>query len=452
MFNVKDYGALGDGKALDSVAIQKAIDACYAVGGGTVYIPEGKYVCGTMHIKSNIHVLIDRGATILGSKDRYDFDPYEENPANDIYQDRSHSYFHHSLFHADNANDIALTGFGKIDMQSAWEESDAPEFGAAGGISWYRGCKAVAFKECNNVAIRDLTIRNVTDLAVYVAGCENVIISGLNLFAHVDGISPDSCKNVIISDCIVDTGDDAIVPKCSYTLGRMKPMENLTIANCTVRSSAAAIKFGTESNSAFINTTVTGCTIYDTGTSGLSIKSVDGALIDGISISNVTMRNTADPILIMTGRRLRGPEGTPVGEIKNISISNVIITGPYPETILETMAQNAKDFNEDQRVVTPIRLPIIIAGLDDSIIKNVSLSNIQFTAPGGGTAEDRNIKMKEITTQYPEPTAFGEKAPVYGLFARNVDNLKLYNVDLMVEKEDARDAILLENVTRFKQV
>ncbi len=172
-----------------------------------------------MHIKSNIHVLIDRGAVILGSKDRGDFAPYEENPANDIYQDRSHSYFHHSLFHADNADDIALTGFGKIDMQSAWEESDAPEFGAAGGISWYRGCKAVAFKECNNVAIRDLTIRNVTDLAVYVAGCENVIIS----------------------DCIVDTGDDAIVPKCSYTLGRMKPMENLTIANCTVRSSAAAI-------------------------------------------------------------------------------------------------------------------------------------------------------------------------------------------------------------------
>ena len=84
MFNVKDYGALGNGQALDSVAIQKAIDACSQAGGGTVYIPEGKYLCGTMHLKSNIHVWLDKGALILGSLNREDFDPYEENPTNCI--------------------------------------------------------------------------------------------------------------------------------------------------------------------------------------------------------------------------------------------------------------------------------------------------------------------------------------------------------------------------------
>ncbi len=452
MFNAKDFGAFGDGKALDSQAIQKAIDACSAAGGGTVYIPEGKYLCGTMHIKTNVHVWLDKGALILGSQNREDFDPYEEDPANSIFQDRSHSYFHHSLFHADKADDIALTGFGKIDMQSAWEDLDFSEFGNGKGQHWCRGCKAIAFKECTNVAIRDLVIRNVTDLSVYVAGCENVTISGLNIASHVDGISPDCCKNVIISDCIVDTGDDAIVPKCSYTLGRLKAMENLTISNCVLRSSAAAIKFGTESNSAYINTTVTGCTIYDTDREGITLMTADGARIEGISISNITMRNVAHPILLMVSERLRGPEGTKVGEIKNVAISNVLITGPYPETFEATMAQNSKDHYEGNLTKKPIPLPCLIIGLPESPIKNVSLSNLQFVAPGGGTEADRDIKMNEVRKQYPQAFAYGRKAPVYGLFARDVDNLRLYNVDFSTDKEDARDAIYLEGVTNYKNV
>ena len=285
MRNILDFGAVGDGKTINTKAIQAAVDA-----GGTVYIPEGKYLCGTMHFKSNVHVWLDKGATILGSTNRLDFDPYEEDAANTEFQDRSHSFFHHSLFHADNANDIALTGYGKIDMQSAWEDLDFTEFPGAKGCHWCRGCKVVAFKECTNVVIKDLVIRNVTDLAVYVAGCENVIISGLNVFTHVDGISPDSCKNVVISDCIVDAGDDAIVPKCSYTLGRFKAMENLTITGCVVRSHASAIKFGTESNSAFINTTVTGCTVYDTRLEGLFIMTSDGARVEGLSVSNMNRK------------------------------------------------------------------------------------------------------------------------------------------------------------------
>ena len=454
MFNVKDYGAKGDGVALDSRAIQKAIDACFDCGGGTVYIPEGQYVCGTIHFKSNVHVWLDKGATILGSKNHLDFDPYEEDPANAEFQDRSHSYFHHSLFHADNANDIALTGFGKIDMQSAWEDLEFTEFGSGEkkGQKWCRGAKAIAFKECVNVVIRDLVIRNVTDLAVYVAGCENVTISGLNVFTHVDGISPDSCKNVTISDCIVDAGDDAIVPKCSYTLGRFQYMENLTIANCVVRSSASAIKFGTESNSAYINTTVTGCTIYDTGMEGLFVMTSDGALVEGLSISNITMRNVAQPILIMVGDRARGPVGTKIGKMKNVAISDVIITGPYTETIHETMAQNSGDYYKNSLEKKMYFLPFIISGQEDSVIENVSFSNIIFDAPGGGTAEDREIELKNVREKYPMALAFGRKAPVYGMYAKWVDNFRLYNVEFSTVLEDARDAVKLENVTRFKQV
>lgn len=453
MFNAKDYGALGNGCALDSLAIQKAIDACAEAGGGTVYIPEGKYLCGTMHIKTNVHILLDKGALILGSKNREDFDSYEENPANCVFQDRSHSYFHHSLFHADGADDIALTGLGKIDMQSAWEDLDFSEFGNGSGQHWCRGCKAIAFKECTNVVIRDLVIRNVTDLAVYFAGCENVTVSGLNILSHVDGISPDCCKNVVISDCIVCTGDDAIVPKSSYTLGRFQAMENLTIANCVIRSSnAAAIKFGTESNAAYINSTITGCTIYDTDREGITLMSADGARIEGVSISNITMRNVAHPILLMVSERLRGPEGSTVGEIKNVAISNVMINGPYPETVEAPLAQNSKDHHEGNLTKKPIHLPCLIIGLPESPIRNVNLSNIQFVAPGGGTEAERNAKLNEVRKQYPQAFAYGKKAPVYGLFARDVDNLKLYNVDFTTDKPDARDAIRLENVTNYKNI
>jgi len=444
MYCVREYGAAGDGKQLDSVYIQKAIDDCAAQGGGTVLISPGTYLCGTMHLKSHVHVLIEKGAVVLGSKNGADFDPYEEDPSNCTYQDRSHSYFHHSLFHADGVSDIALSGFGTIDMQSVWEVTDTET------NRWCRACKIVAFKNCTNVKIRDLTMKNATDLAVYVAGCENVIISGLDLTVYIDGISPDSCKNVVISDCIIDAGDDGIVAKCSYTLGRLKSMENLVISNCIVKSRCNGIKFGTESNSAFLNTTITGCAVYDTQLSGIALESVDGARLEGFSISNISMRNVGNPLLMMVLNRARGPEGTTIGQIKNVSISNMTITGPYAPWV--GMYQNYWSYIKGNPTIKPRTYPFILIGQEDSIIQNVSLSNIQFAAEGGGTEEDRNLIIPDLRNGYPECRALGEKTPVYGMVARYVDNLKLYNVEFTTEKEDAREAVYLDKVTRYKFV
>jgi len=444
MYCVREYGAAGDGKQLDSVYIQKAIDDCAAQGGGTVLISPGTYLCGTMHLKSHVHVLIEKGAVVLGSKNGADFDPYEEDPSNCTYQDRSHSYFHHSLFHADGVSDIALSGFGTIDMQSVWEVTDTET------NRWCRACKIVAFKNCTNVKIRDLTMKNATDLAVYVAGCENVIISGLDLTVYIDGISPDSCKNVVISDCIIDVGDDGIVAKCSYTLGRLKSMENLVISNCIVKSRCNGIKFGTESNSAFLNTTITGCAVYDTQLSGIALESVDGARLEGFSISNISMRNVGNPLLMMVLNRARGPEGTTIGQIKNVSISNMTITGPYAPWV--GMYQNYWSYIKGNPTIKPRTYPFILIGQEDSIIQNVSLSNIQFAAEGGGTEEDRNLIIPDLRNGYPECRALGEKTPVYGMVARYVDNLKLYNVEFTTEKEDAREAVYLDKVTRYKFV
>ncbi len=444
MYNIRDYGAVGDGQKPDSPAIQRAIDDCAENGGGTVFVPAGKYLCGTVHMQSHVHILFEKGATLYGSKNLDDFDPFEENPANNEYQDISHSYFHRSLFHAEFVEDIAITGFGQIDMQSVWDEVN----------EWFRGAKIIAFKECKDIVIRDLSMKNATDLAVYLAGCEFVTVSGLHIVAHIDGVSPDCCKNVTISDCIIDSADDAIVAKCSYTLGRFQDMENLTVANCVLRSNAAAIKFGTETNSAFRNITITGCTIYDTQLNGIALMTADGAAMEGVSISNITMRNVGNPILIQILNRGRGPkpESDKVGEIKNVSISNVIITGPYPDHFQATRAQFLWSYRQNHLTLRGIHHPIVVAGQPDSLIRNISFTNIMFSAHGGGTLEDRNIQLPTVRDGYPGSNLFGDKYPVYGLFAIHVDKFRLYNVDFSTELEEKREDILLMNVTNFTRV
>ena len=437
MYNIIDYGAIGDGKTLSTVAIQAAVDACSANGGGTVFIPaDGVFVSGSVHLHDNVHIVFENGAVLLGSTDMNDFDPYEEITY-PKYQDRSHSYFHHSLFYAENCNNISFGGVGKIDMQSAWEVDDSR-----------RGAKPIALKECKDVLIADLIIRNATDLAVYFAGCENVRVTGLNIRAHIDGISPDSCKNVVISDCILNVGDDAIVPKSSFTLNRFQYCENLTITNCVISSRCNAIKLGTESNAGFINVAISNCSIYNTRYSGIALEAVDGALFDGITVSNISMRNVGNPFLIIVLNRARGPEGTTIGKIRNVTFSNITANGPYKEWVCMPHYYDA--FIQNSIVQTPMPIPAIIAGQPDSIIENVSLSNIQITMPGGGTVEDRSIVIPEIRDGYPEGIRFGLKHPIYGMFARDVDNLKLFNVEFFTDSPDEREPILLDRVVNYK--
>lgn len=439
MYNILDYGAVCDGKTVCTKGIQAAVEACAKNGGGSVLIPAGgAFVCGSVHLHNNVHIVFENGAVILGSTNMDDFDPLEELSYPE-YQDRSHSYFHHSLFYAENCENISFSGVGKIDMQSAWERD-----------KWRRACKPIALKECKDVLIADLVIRNATDLAVYFAGCENVRVTGLNIKAHIDGISPDSCKNVVISDCILDVGDDAIVPKSSFTLNRFQYCENLTVTNCIISSRCNAIKFGTESNTGFINVSVSNCTIYNTRFSGIALEAVDGAVFDGVSVSNITMRNVGNPFLLLVLNRARGPEGTPIGRIRNVSFSNITATGPYKAW--ECMPLNYGTFTANNTVQKPMPVPTIIAGQPDSIIENIALSNIQIIMPGGGTVEDRDIVLPEVRDGYPECVCFGQKLPVYGLFARHVNNLKLFNVEFFTDSPDERDAILLDRVTNYKNI
>ena len=300
IYNVKDCGAAADGVTKDTAVVQRLVDECNAQGGGTVYFPAGEYVLATVFLKSNVRIELAEGALILGALSFYDYAP-EEKIDYPLYQDSSHSYFDCSMFVGRNCENITITGKGKIDMRSVWDEDNVRDI-------VHRGPKCIALKYCKNVEISGLEINNVTDLAVYFAGCENVDVFGLKMRVYIDGISPDNSKNVRIHDCDVETGDDGIVFKSSYTLNKLDICKDIRVWDCKIKSRCNAIKFGTETNGGFEDIYIENIEMYETRITGIAIESVDGAVIDGVHIKNVKMRNVNAPLFIHVGKRMRGPD------------------------------------------------------------------------------------------------------------------------------------------------
>ncbi len=446
MFNILDYGAVSDGKTLCRDAFQRAINDCAKAGGGTVYVPNGRYLLGTVFLRDNVHIHLDAGALILGSTDlKNDFAPDEAIPYA-VYQDASHTFFHHSLFVAEGCKNISITGSGRIDMQSKYESDD---FTPVRGIGvcpkgTFRGAKVIAFKECTDVVLKDFSLYNATDLAIYLAGCEDIRVGGLLIDTHIDGINIDCSKNTVISDCIIKSGDDGIVPKSSYVLGRKQLTENLVVTNCIVSSECNAIKLGTESNGGFKNITVSNCAIYDTRSVGLSVEAVDGGEIDGVTFTNITMNNVGCPFFVIIGDRARGPEGTGIGSIKNVKISHIIHTGPYSEIPrkrgpyyrhLETLP-----FNHQAGMVV---------GLPDHPIQNIRLEDIYLQMNGGEQVTPNTVP--ENPKGYPDANIFGTLNS-YGFFIRHAKNVKAVDIKAEVINPDARPEITLDDVENFERV
>jgi polygalacturonase len=224
-FDVRDFGAKGDGTAKDTAAIQQAIDAAGRQGGGAVLVPAGKYLSGTIHLRSNITLHLEPGAVILASPDNADFDPYETLPFHSV-SDAETTYFHYALVAAENVHDIAITGEGAID----------------GNRSKRGGPKTIAIKLAERVTIRGVTVRNSPNYSISFWGCDNVVVDGVTVLnGYADGIDPDSSRNVRISNSYVDAYDDAICPKASPSMGldRKRAVENLTVTNCVLGPTAA---------------------------------------------------------------------------------------------------------------------------------------------------------------------------------------------------------------------
>jgi polygalacturonase len=450
VYDVRAFGATGDGKTLDSPAINKTIEACSDAGGGTVYLPAGRYLSGSIRLKSNIHLFIDAGATILGApQDMNAFD--ETEPwAGIAYQDGGHTYFHNSLIWGEGLTNVSITGFGMIkggglvrsdgilDRMSGfstWNKTNSSPRATAPPVRL--GNKAIALKLCRNVLIRDITIFHGGHFAILVTGCDNMTVDNVTMDTDRDGIDIDCCRNTMVSNCRINSPrDDALCPKSTFALGRNVITENLTIVNCqvsgfeegtlldgTMKPSSiknGRIKFGTESNGGFRNCTVANCTFR--GCRGITLEEVDGGIMENITIDNITMMDVASyPIYITTGKRNRGPDVPTPSRARNILISNVIATGCEPMSGIQ------------------------IEGLPEQMMEGIRLENIRLEFKGGGTKEDAARTPKELGTGYPEPRNLGIM-PAYGLFARHVRDLELANIRFTFDKEDLRPPIQFVDV------
>lgn len=467
VYDVKDYGASGDGKTLDSPAINKAIEDAAAKGGGTVYFPAGTYLSVSIRLKSNIALYLDQGSTILAAdpKDGYKYDFPEENKW-DMYQDFGHTYWHNSLIWGENLENVSILGPGIINgdglvrsgSQSRTREEHealrgkAPEgretgpFGypnARDNVELGWGNKAIALKLCRNVIFKDFIILHGGHFAILATGVDNFTIDNLKIDTDRDAIDVDACKNVRISNCTVNSPfDDGICLKSSFALGYARATENVTITNCQVsgydegtlhngtykreydryshKSPTGRIKFGTESNGGFKNITISNCVFEYCR--GLALETVDGGLLEDVTINNITMRDIENsPIFLRLGRRMRGPEGIPVGELRRVIISNVVI-------------YNAVE-----------RSSVLIAGLPEKDIEDILLENIKIYYRGGGTKEQAAINPPENEDDYPEPDRFGEM-PSYGFFIRHVKGLKMNNIEVSFMKDDLRSPFVLDDV------
>lgn len=436
--------------------VQSLIDKCSESGGGEIIFPQGEYVLSTVFLKSNVTVVLNEGALLLGSLnfDDYRFDEPVDYP---LYQDASHSFFHCSMFVGEHVENVSIVGKGKIDMRSIWDDENKRNM-------HHRGPKTIALKYCNNVFIRDISIYNTTDLAVYFAGCENVEIDGVKMRVYIDGISPDCSKNVIIRNCDVESGDDGIVFKSSYTLNKLDICKNILVENCKVKSRCSAIKFGTETNGGFEDIRIKNIDIRETRITGIAIESVDGAILNNIYISDVTMKNVAAPLFIHLGNRLRAPEGTKVGSINNVTIENVTAEGPYVP--YEAIEMNYDSFIKRSKIQYPWTSVVAekseieknqakswqttsnVCGLRDTPLKNIVLRNIKLKLDGG--CEKFDPIVPEKADGYPEVYVYGKVLPAKGIYFRYIDGLTLDGVEIDTYRKDVREAFVFEQVKNCK--
>ena len=446
-YDVRSFGARGDGASIDSPAINAAIDNAAVNGGGTVFFPAGVYASYSIHLKSNVALFLEQGATILAAPTPYDglssggYDAAEPQGQFEPFQDYGHNHWHNSLIWGEDIHDFAIFGPGLIygkGLSRGHNEKSLPNTTARGV-----GNKAIALKNCRNVILADFSILQGGWFGILATGVDNLTIDNLKIDTNRDGIDIDCCRNVRVSNCTVNSPwDDAICPKSSYALGHPRATENLTITNCYVTGNyelgslldgtwkpikpaatgpwgTGRIKLGTESNGGFKNITISNC-VFDQ-CRGFALESVDGAIVEDITFTGITMRNVSAPFFLRLGARLRGPKPqTAIGSMKRIIISNVVSSGAA-------------------------QLPSIIAGVSDHPIEDLKISDLYLHQVGGAGAEMATIQVPENAEKYPEPTMFGD-LPASGLFARQVRNLELSNIEIATETADTRPAFYFDNV------
>jgi polygalacturonase len=414
-------GAVADGKTLDTVAIQTAIDAMAEKGGGTVVLKAGTYLTGTVLLKSGVTLQLDEGATLLGTPDLSQYknvDPFKDGLGAEVG---------YAMLAAVDAKNVGVTGKGTVNGNGK-AVAAAKSFKGEG---WGFRPFLVRFVRCDGVTLDGVTLRDAGSWTTNFFQSANIVAKHVTIDSHVaphnDGFDIDSCRDVTIEDCDVDSGDDAL---CLKSTGA-KVCENISAKNCRLKSNQGAIKLGTESYGGFRHVRVSDCTVRDTKNGGIKLLCVDGGVLEDVVVENVTMTNVRTPIFVRLGARLKtfreGDVKKGPGALRNVTIRNV-------------KAESAE--------VTQLKPPsgIFITGIPDHRIENLTLENVAITLPGGGTEADAHAKVDEKVETYPEINRFGATLPASLLYARHVRGLTLKNVTGTLRAADARPLFHLQDV------
>ena len=454
-FLITDFGAVGDGTTLNTTAIQAAIDAANkSQNGGKVIFTEGVFLSGNLIVKSNVNLHLEEGATLQGSINPYHYETLGALTQMEKSPKKRDDNSKLALLLAYEANNIKLTGKGTIDGQGRelalaidslhhiGERIDKNYNERRHRTNEVMRPKLINFVKCKGVKVSGLTLKNASCWLQTYELCSDVVLDSLKVRARAywnnDGMDISDCKNVRITNCDVDAADDGICLK-SYHPDAYN--DNIYIANCTIRSSASAVKFGTASFGGFKNILIDSIKVYDTFRSAVAIESVDGGIIENVLVSNVVAQNTGNAIFIRLGHRA----GDAPGIIKNVVIKDIQVEIPFrrPDINYDMRGPEVNFFHNT--------FPASITGIPGHYVENVSIENVKVIYPGRaskGMAYMPLWRLEDVPERiknYPEFHMFGE-LPCWGMYVRHVKNLTFKNVDFGLADYDFRPAYLFDDV------
>lgn len=430
------FGINSDGVTLNTRSIQFAIDYIQQQGGGRLVFDVGKFLSGSIHLKSNVTIHLLEGAVLLGTLNPLDYDR------------KGLTAF--ILCH--DQQNIAITGKGVIDGQGREVARNVVALVHKGLIKdLFRNDRPevpirpmlIYFRSCKNIFISGVTMRNAAAWVQTYDQCKNLRVDSITVdsraFWNNDGIDIVDCDSVAITNSYIDADDDGVCLKSHDSTGAI--CQNVIVRNCTIRSSANGIKFGTASLGGFRNVKLINNKVFDTYRSAVALEAVDGGFLENVEVDSLYVLNSGHAIFLRIGARRQSGS-----RLENIRIKNV--TAEIAATKPDAGYEYEGPIEDMPRNISP---PIIITGLPGSLIKNVSFTNVELKHPGGGNPQFAKIllneldKVPEIPASYPEFSKFIE-LPAWGIYIRHASDIQFNNVKLFCDKKDYRTAIVLDDV------
>ena len=440
-YNASKFGIRSDGVTMNTRSIQFAIDWIAEQGGGTLRFWVGRYLTGSIHMKSNVTIELMEGAVLVGSTNPFDYDRL--NATND-----------HGLILAECVENIRLIG---VYNRGGVIEGQGHELGNNCTDLVHKGLmkdklsndrvgegfrpRLLIFRECKNVEVDNVTFRNAANWVTMYDQCENVKVNNIRIqstaFWNNDGIDIVDCDGFLLTNSYIDASDDAI---CLKSHSAKKLCQNVEVRHCTARSSASGIKFGTMGAGGFKNVRIIDNTVYDTYRSAITIQSVDGGICENILVDSLHATNVGNAIYLNIGAR----------RDKQSFMDGITIRNLYCE-VAATKPDAGYEYEGPIEDLPRNISPCGIIGLKDSKIKNVTLENIEIVFPGGGDPHYAHVGLDELDKVPEMPKAYPEfsqhmELPAWGFFIRHVDGLTMHNIKLTALKKDYRTAIVMDDV------